>query len=148
MTAKAYAGAFAFPNGDTLSISPYLRVGNNSGNLVAAGAAEKEMGLLAAQIFTTDEVGSVEPLVPGCVYRVTASEAWAANADLYRAASGKLSDTPNGPRWGVAIEAASGDGSQVLAQYLPLDTGKIVEAHTALMKTLGHSQLELGHVYG
>ena len=117
--AKAYAGAFPHPNGDSLSPEPYLLVKNNAGNIALAGIGEESIGLTARKVQSTDEIASVEPLIPGCVYRVTASAAFSAQADLFAAASGKVSSTPSGRKLFRAFEAASGDGSQVLAQYLP-----------------------------
>ena len=129
MSAIAFAGAFSHPN--AIASEPYLRVKDSSGTLALAGVADREIGILAGRIAITDPIASVEPLKPGCIYRVTASEAFAIHAVLYRAASGKVGDTPTGEVWGRAFEAATGDGSQVRAQYLPDSSRKVTEAHTA-----------------
>lgn len=125
MSALAYDGAFPIPNGRGDDFAPNLRVKRDAdGNCQLATNAntdiDTEAGLTTAQFYgSVDEVISVEPLVPGKVYRVVAAEAWAKNAVLYRATNGRLKDTSDGAQWGIAIEAAGGAAEEVLAQYLP-----------------------------
>jgi hypothetical protein len=123
--ALAYEGCFPLPNLAGRDIGPFLRVKRDAdGQIQLATNADtdidKECGLCASQIFgSVDDIASVEPLVPGKVYRVVAAEAFAVNAILYRATNGRVKDTADGSQWGIAMEAASGAGSQVIAQFLP-----------------------------
>lgn len=117
MPAKAYAGAYNFPNGDSVAVGQYLRVTHNSGNVALAGATDEEEGVSASRCESTDEVCAIEPLVPNCVYWCVAAEAVAAGAAVFRSAGGKVGDTDNGDRFGVALDAASGDGSVFRVVY-------------------------------
>lgn len=117
MSAKVYPGAYSHPNGDDVAVDQYLRVANNSGNVAIAGATDEEEGIAASRCESTDEVCAIEPLVPNCVYQCVAAAAVSANADVFRAAGGKISATDNGDRFGIALDAASGDGSIIRVVY-------------------------------
>ena len=120
MSAKTYAGAFPHPNGDGLTSEPNLLMKNNSGNVALCGAGEEPLGLNCNKLQgLTDEVASIEPLIPGCIYRVTAAGTFSAQADLYAAASGTVDDVAAGRRLFRAVEAAAAAGAEVMAQYLP-----------------------------
>ena len=130
MSAVIHKCVRTFPSNSALS--PYLRVKLSSGYLVVATAADDELGVLEQRTFSTDAVGSVRLPDSGESVRVVAAGAISQYADIYRAADGKVSATPNGARWGVALEAASGDGSQIEAIRLPaVAQAGLVEAHTA-----------------
>jgi len=121
MTALVHCGPRSFPNNS--AISGNLRVKLSGGYLVAAGAADDEIGILEDRTFSTDPKGSVRMPATHETVRVTASEAIAQYANVYPAADGKVSATDNGPRWGIALEAASGDGSQIEVLRLPEPVG-------------------------
>lgn len=114
MTAKVHGDVRSFPNNS--AIAPYLRVKLTAGFLVAAAKGEDELGVLEQRVLATDTVGPVRLLHEGQTVRMVASEAIAANANVYPADGGKVrvtlgTDTPE--RMGVALEAASGDGSVI-----------------------------------
>jgi len=130
MTAKVQGPVRTYPSNSALA--PFLRVKLSSGNLVAADAADDELGILENRALAADLSASVRNPNSGDTVRVTAAGAITQYADIYRAASGKVSATPNGARWGVALEAASGNNSVIEAVRLPADAqGGLVEAHTA-----------------
>jgi len=130
MSATVRNGSLTFPS--TAALAPYLRVKLTAGVLAAAGAADDELGILEARTTTDDTVGSVLPVNAPGTCKAVANEAIAQYALLYRAAAGKVSDTPNGKPWGIALEAASGDGSQIEVYRLPSEANEmLVEAHTA-----------------
>ena len=113
MTALVQRDVRTFPNNS--AIAPFLRVKLTGGFLAIAAAADNELGILEERTQATDSVGSVRlPSISNTV-RVTASAAIAANATIYRANGGKVSTTVVGTAWGIALEAASGDGSVIEA---------------------------------
>ncbi|MCI0357233.1 MAG: hypothetical protein L0211_01950 [Planctomycetaceae bacterium] len=119
-----------FPSNSALAAG--LRVKLSAGFLVAAVAADDELGVLDQTVLAADTVAAVRLPAPNESLRVMASAAIAQYADVYRAAAGKISATPNGERWGIALEAASGDGSLIEVLRLPADAQvNLVEAHTA-----------------
>ena len=130
MTARVSGAVKSYPNNS--AIAPFLRVKLSAGYLAVAGAGDDELGILEGRTFATDTVGAVRALLLGETVRMVAAGAVSQYADVYRAASGKISATPNGKRIGIAMEAASGDGSQI--EVLPLKAeaqAMLVEAHTA-----------------
>lgn len=130
MTAKVSGCVRTFPNNS--AIAPFLRVKLSAGYLVVATAADDELGILEERALATDTSKGVRLPNSGETVRVTAAGAITALADVYRAAGGKISATPNGRRWGVALEAASGDGSQIEVLRLPAAAQQnLVEHHTA-----------------
>jgi hypothetical protein len=115
-----FAAGFPFPNDDGLAIAPYLLVTNNSGNLLACTATGQPLGVNASRIYATSEVGTVCPLVPGVIYKLTAASAVTQYADVWQAAAGKVNDADSGEgRFGIAMEAASADGSVINVMYWP-----------------------------
>lgn len=114
MTARVFDCVRTFPNGDGVAVSKYLRVANNSGNLALAGQGE-ELGIMEDNMLAGDAVGSVRFLEPGKTVRMVAAQAITAYADVYRAASGKITDAQfaSEDRIGIALEAATGDGSVI-----------------------------------
>jgi hypothetical protein len=130
MTARVSGPVKSYPNNSALA--PYLRVKLSAGYLVVAGAGDDELGILEGRTFATDTVGAVRSLLLGETVRMVAAGAVSQYADVYRAASGKISATPNGKRIGIAMEAASADGSQIEVLPLKADAqAMLVEAHTA-----------------
>jgi hypothetical protein len=113
MTALVQREVRTFPNNS--AIAPYLRVKVTAGFLAVAGAGDSELGILEQRTLATDTVGTVRLPSMANTVRVTAAAAISANATIYRAANGKVSVTVNGAAWGIALEAASGDGSVIEA---------------------------------
>lgn len=104
----------------------------SAGYLVAAGAVDDELGTLNARVLSVDSQGSVVPAEIEGSRRAVAAGAISQYADVYRAAGGKLSATPNGTRWGIALEAAAADGDQIEVYRLRSEAQAMhVEAHTA-----------------
>jgi hypothetical protein len=130
MTARVSHAVRSYPN--NAALAPFLRVKLSAGYLLAAGAGDDELGVLEGRTFATDTVGAVRGLVSSESVRMVAAGAITQYADVYRAASGKISATPNGKRLGIALEAASGDGSQIEVLPAKADSQSgLVEAHTA-----------------
>jgi hypothetical protein len=116
----------------TTALARYLRVKLTAGKLVAAGAGEDEVGTLDGAALAADAKVAVIPSGEYCVRKVVAATAVAQYANLYRAAGGKLTATANGKRWGIAMEAASGDGSEINAMQIPAEAGdNSASVHTA-----------------
>jgi hypothetical protein len=111
MTALVQRDVRTFPNNS--AIAPYLRVKLTGGFLAVAAAADNELGILEQRTLATDTVGTVRLPTTDSTVRATAGGAIAAMATIYRAAGGKVSTTVVGNAWGIALEAASGDGSQI-----------------------------------
>lgn len=91
-----------------------LRVAlNASGQVALAGAEEIDIGTTEQRALSAlDSVSVALNNAEGTRY-MTASAAITALAQVYGAASGKISATPNGNPIGYALEAASGDGSVI-----------------------------------
>lgn len=119
-----------FPSNSALSAG--LRVKLSAGNLVAAVAADDELGVLEQTVLATDTAAAVRFPADNETVRVMAAGAITQYADVYRAAAGKITATPNGKRWGIALEAASGNGSLIEVLRLQADAQAfLAEAHTA-----------------
>ena len=118
MTARVHECVRTFPNGDGVAAAAYLRVRNNSGNLALANSEHEELGVLERPMLAGDETAPVRFLAPDVSVRMVAGEAIAQYADVYRFDGGKVGDTVSGDRLGIALEAASGDGS--IIEVLPV----------------------------
>lgn len=120
MTSLANAGVRSYPNGNGVAAAKYLRVSNNSGDVALAGQGE-ELGVLEMPLLAADDVASVRHLKPGETVKLTAVQAITANADVYRAAGGKITDAQfaTEDRLGIALEAGSGDGSVIEVLVAP-----------------------------
>ena len=117
MTALVHKCVRSFPN--NAALARCLRVHLSGGYLAAAGITDNELGVMEELSLAADSRGSVRLPGQGETVRVTAASGVTQYAEIYAAASGKISATPSGPRWGIALEAASGDGSQIEALRLP-----------------------------
>jgi len=116
----------------TTALAGNLRVKLTSGKLVVAEAADDEIGTIDGIALAADDPVAVIPSGEAGVRKVVAADSFAIYADLYRAAGGKVSGTPNGRRWGIAMTAASGNNSIVNGLQLPAEAiENLVEAHTA-----------------
>lgn len=107
-------GPITLPNDAALSQG--VRVKIASSNLAVAGADDDCIGTMHVRSLSTDTKGVVDPYVPPRLG--VAGEAFAIYAPLYRGANGKIVDTADGEVIGIALEAASGDGSVV--EWLPV----------------------------
>jgi len=105
----------SFPNNSALGRG--IRAKMSGGYLLAAGAAEDELGTLNDAVLATDAYASIVPLGYFGVKQMVASAAVTQYATVYAAASGKIAATGT-LRRGIALEAASGDGAiiKVLVQ--------------------------------
>lgn len=117
MTALVSKCVKTFPNNAALALG--TRVKLSSGYPAAAGIGEDEIGVMEVLSLSGDSNCSVRLPNTGETIRVLAGGAITQYAEIYGAASGKVSATPSGPRWGIAMEAASGDGSLIEAMRLP-----------------------------
>lgn len=119
-------------NGGT-ALSAYLRVVETAGVLALAGATDREHGVTTRRI-EASQFGSVHLRTANGTVCFTASAAITAGALVYGAASGKISATANANLIGIALQAASGDGSVIevlrLAQINAYNVG-VTDAKTA-----------------
>lgn len=94
------------------AIARGTRVKLTAGLLVAAGLAERHVGIMTARAEIGEHAGVYVPLMSGTVQMI-AADAITLGAEVYSAASGKISDSAGAGsfRIGIALEAASGDGS-------------------------------------
>jgi hypothetical protein len=111
MTAKIHAETITLPSNSALA--PYLRVKMSAGFLVAAGATDDELGVLEQRALAADNTAAVRMISGDVSIRCTAASAITQYATVYRAASGKIDDAVSGLPFGIALEAASGDGSVI-----------------------------------
>lgn len=95
------------------ALGQYLRVKRSSGYLALAGLTDKELGTLEYPVLSGDEAGTVRMRSAQGTQMYVASKAIAADAPVYTAASGKVSDAQGTGAFlvGTALTAASGDGS-------------------------------------
>lgn len=95
------------------AIAQDLRVKLSAGKLAVAGDTDSDLGTLLEASFAADEWRTVSlKNKPGTV-RMVAGEAITANSVVYGFAGGKVGVTTNANRIGLALEAASGDGSVI-----------------------------------
>ena len=116
MTAAIQKEVMTLPNNAALSRG--IRVKLSGGYLAAAGIGEDCIGVMEKPTFAADPVGAVRPITGVDTLCMVAAGAITQYAEVYEAASGKISATVTGKRLGIALEAASGDGS--LIEVLPL----------------------------
>lgn len=97
----------------TTALAPYLRVKLSASKLVVAGATDEDIGTLAQRALAADDPAAVIPRsMPGAV-KMVAGETISQYADVYGYAGGKVGATINANWQGVALDAASGDGSHI-----------------------------------
>lgn len=105
-------GPLTFSASAALGINVRVKL-DGSGQLALAGATEQEIGTTCERALAANDLVPVETLCPGKVVLMVAAGAFSAYANLYGAASGKVDDSSNENFVGIALEAASGDGSIV-----------------------------------
>ena len=107
----------------TTALAPHLRVKLTAGKLVAAGAADNDLGVLAARVLAADAQAAVVPRNAEGTVRMVAADAITQFALVYGAAGGKIDDVANGNLVGMALDAATADGDYVEVLRLDADTG-------------------------
>jgi hypothetical protein len=110
--------------------TPFLRVAlNGSGKAVIAGAADHAVGHVLLPVTEADRPASVHLAFFGTPYAVAAG-AITKGALVYPAASGKVSATATGGNApiGFALEAASGNNSQIRVIYTTFTPGSQIFA--------------------
>lgn len=117
---KVQNGTISLPNNSALG--PYLRVKLSASYLVVAAADDLELGTLHQRVLATDGVAPVVPRSIEGTKKFVASAAITQYAEVFAAASGKISATGNGRKVGIALEAATADGD--IIEVLPLSDGK------------------------
>lgn len=119
-----------FIQGDTTITGPGLRVklsGSTAYTVVLAGATDEDIGT-AGSVSSGNGFGTAGDRVTVFLntkmgtQKMVAGAAITANAPVYPAASGKVTGVPNGRPIGLALEAASGDGSFIEVQRVNLPT--------------------------
>lgn len=102
------------------ALSQFRRVKDNgSSKLTYAGATDTELGTLENATFADGDPGTVRLQNAQGTDKMVAAGAISAYANVYGAANGKVNDVANSNLIGVAMEAASGDGSVIEVLRLP-----------------------------
>lgn len=106
----------SLPNNSALGRG--IRVKLSAGYLVAADAADDELGVLPESVLAGDTMATVIPIGTPGVIEMVAATSISQYAVVFTAASGKIGTTATGLRRGIALEAASGNNSiiRVLVQ--------------------------------
>jgi hypothetical protein len=94
------------------ALDPYLRYKMSAGVLALASDSEDEVGTLANRTLAGDSVGTIIPREKAGVRMAIASKSIAQYATIYAATLGRISDAGTLVR-GMALEAASGNGSRI-----------------------------------
>ena len=105
----------------------------SGGFLVAASGTEDELGTIEQRVLASDPLASVLPIMNACVRHMIANSAITAPETVYAAASGKIDNTGTLIR-GVALEAASGNGSVI----------KVLTALASLTGTVTRAAVDAG----
>ncbi|WP_425618036.1 hypothetical protein NA78x_001729 [Anatilimnocola sp. NA78] len=117
-----------FPSNSALAEG--LRVKLSAGYLVAAGAAEDELGTMEMRTLTNDTIGTVLPVDSPGVRHMIMSEAGSKYQTVYAAAGGKIATSGTLIR-GVLLEDASGNNSVV----------KVMTARASISGAVARGQL-------
>lgn len=105
----------SFPNNAALAEG--LRVKLSAGYLVAADSTDDELGTIEQRVLATDPVAPVLPIDFPSVRHMIANGAITQYATVYAANSGKIGSSGTLVR-GMAMEAASGDGSVIKVLFV------------------------------
>lgn len=106
------------------TISQYARVKLSSGEVIAAGADDIDIGTCEVLAADGDLVDVRMSNAAGTRFMI-ASEAIAVGAKVYGAADGKVSDTASGRLIGIALEEATADGDIIEVLYDPSLVGSV-----------------------
>jgi hypothetical protein len=92
-----------------------LRVILSTGKLALAGITNREIGTMEKATFADLDEATVRLRSAQGTFKAVAAKAFAAGADIYTAANGKVSDTAAATSFylGTALEAATADGDIV-----------------------------------
>lgn len=103
------------------ALAKFLRVLWSGTALTAAAATEVEVGTLADTVLSGATKVAVIPRSIGGSRKYVAAGAFAIGANIYGAAGGKVDDVTGGGEVpiGIALEAATGDGSIVEVMHVP-----------------------------
>lgn len=93
------------------AIAQYLRVKFTSSKLAVAGATDNDIGTMERASFADGDKVSVRLKNAPGTRKMVAGGAITKHANVYGAAGGKIDDVVNENFIGIALEAASGDGS-------------------------------------
>lgn len=93
------------------ALAQFLRVKLSTEKLAAAGAEDEGVGTIEEAAFADGDFCSVRLWNAMGTRKMVAAGAIAKHAIVYGAASGKIDDVANGNPIGIAMEAASGNGS-------------------------------------
>src|SRR5690348_6188794 len=96
-----------FPNNAALGKA--VRVVLSAGNLAAAGAADRELGVMEYRTLSNNEEGTVRLRTASGTRLVVVNAAIGTGAKVFAAAGGKVGPTGTICR-GTALEAATADG--------------------------------------
>lgn len=116
------------------ALGKYLRVKLSTGELVAAGATELELGTLEEAAIAADDLAAVRLLTASGTCMVVAAGAVSQGAALYTAASGKVNDVyVEGCYFiGYALEAAGADGDVIEMLRVPAQVPMKAGSYTAI----------------
>lgn len=95
------------------ALSKGTRVKISSGKLAAAGATDVYIGWMNERALADGDLASVRLRTASGTVEMVASAAISAGATVELAASGKIATFSAGTKCGVAVAAASGDGSVI-----------------------------------
>lgn len=114
-------------SGESLAIYRRVRINGTTGKAEYADAEHRDaIGVVLRPTDTTvpgKDIASIQDLYAGIQYAV-ASEALTVGEPICAADDGKVQDCSGGqPAIGVALQAASGDGSQIRVKYYPQAPG-------------------------
>ena len=129
MTAVVREGGVTYPGASALE--PYRRVKLASGNLTYSAASDEDVGVTESRTFAAAEVVSVLPAICDKTVRMVGAAAISAGADVYGAASGKVTGTPGGRYIGLAVTACTADGAQFEVMRRERSNLRAVTARTA-----------------
>jgi len=99
------------------AIAQYLRVKLSAGKLAAAGATDADLGTIERDSFADGDEVSVRLWNAPGTRKMVAAGAITQYANVYGASGGKVDDVSNEKFIGIALEAATGDGS--IIEVLP-----------------------------
>lgn len=108
----------AFTAGGSITKYQRVKLNTTADQVVTAGSDEFALGFAERTVASGEAVG-VRLVNAGGTFKAIASEAFAWNATLYGAASGKVTDTNPGAGSArfIALEAATADGD--IVEVLP-----------------------------
>lgn len=106
------------------AIAQYLRVKLSAGKLAACDAADSGVGTIEEAAFADGDLKVVRLWNAAGTRKMVAAGAVSQYANVYGAAGGKVDDVANENFVGIALEAASGDGS-VIEVYTHVQTDAV-----------------------